>query len=585
MKRPAKWILSAFAIVFALAAALPWLVPARRISDLAQEHVSSLLGVSASFRNSGRITYNPFLGFELADLLITLRADAALPIARAERLRGRLSLASLLTGTVAVDQWILVRPDVNLGEILRAESKVLDRGILQLSVQAARAARSKDPGAAPAFARFAVGNFQIEDGVIRFGSDDNAEMLTSANLTLSWPTSTSPLTINGTAIWRSESIRLSLTLTEPMAVFAGGQSAIKTTAISDAGNASFSGAINTIADLHLIGELAIASPSMRRLGRLFRTELESGTTLGEFSARGKFSGTSKQASLNEAEIIIDGNSARGEVGLLRPEGGMPVVSATMAFSNLSLTPYFEALQQETEIPARDMTLLRLARQFDADVRLSAATVNLGPISGSDLAGSYKSRAGEVTLDIGNLTALGSSISGAIVARPDDGRIHLRAEGAFSGLATGQIASMLPGTTLQIAAAAKGTVTAKGEGISVAELANSMRYSIAAKTGPGTISGMDLAAIAKSTPGSEPAAGGQTAITASNADLVLLRNHVWARSLTITGDKMEARLTGRLNFRTGALALRANVIQPQPPFSFSLGGNIREPLILLEEREQ
>ncbi len=585
MKRPTKWILSAIAIVIALALVLPWLIPARRISDLAQEHVSSLLGVNASFRNSGRITYNPFLGFELADMLITPREGVETPIVRAERLRGRLSLRSLLTGKISVDRWVLVRPEIDLGGTIDGNGTTLQHGVLQQTIEASRKARSDDPSAVPAFAGFAIGNFEIEDGVIRFGTGDETETLTSVNATLDWPTSTSALNMKGTAIWRDESSRLSLTLAEPMAVFAGGQSAIKTTAISDAGNASFSGAINTIADMHLIGELSIASPSLRRLGRLFRTELESGTTLGEFSARGKLSGTPKQANLNEAEIIIDGNSARGEVGLLRPESGMPVISATMAFSTLSLTPYFEALQQETEVPARDLTLLRLARQFDADVRLSASTVNLGPISGSELAGSYKSRAGEVTLDIGNLTVLGSSLSGAIVARPDDGKIQLQAEGAFSGLATGQIASMLPGTTLQIAAAAKGTVTAKGDGALVSELANSLRYNIAAKTGPGTISGLDLAAIAKSTPGSEPAAGGQTAISASSADLVLLRNHVWARSLTLTGDDLEARMTGRLNFRTGALALRATVIQPQPPFSFSIGGNIREPLIFREERDQ
>ncbi|HSO46857.1 MAG TPA: AsmA family protein, partial [Rhizobiaceae bacterium] len=196
MRRIVYAALTVLVVAVAALSALPLFVSSEGVRQQILDSAVSITGREMSFRGTPQITFNPFLGFELNDVVFDDPDAAATdaPFLRMERLQGRLDILPALTGRAEMSNYRFVRPQFNLrvyGD--GTASWAFPQGRVWNVLNAARAAREATPaGQKPdlsGIANLQLGTVEIVDGT--FNYDDRKtgrqETFTNFNGQLSWP--------------------------------------------------------------------------------------------------------------------------------------------------------------------------------------------------------------------------------------------------------------------------------------------------------------------------------------------------------------------------------------------------------------
>lgn len=583
--------------------ALPVLVSTDKVRQRIIAQAEAITGRSISFRDPPRVTFSPFLGIEISNVIFAAAGGAAgePPLLQAERLRGRLEILPALLGQIRVHRYQFVRPRFSFR--IRADgsaSWAFPAGEMWTVLEQARQARAAAaPGAAPDFSSLGsvdIGEIEIVDGSGEFIDERNGsrESVSNLNGAATWRTTGAPASIAARAIWRGEAFALDGRIGQPLVLLAGGSSPLDFTLRSDAISVAFKGEANRLANLQLRGTGRIETPSIRRVMELAGDPLAPGSTLSAFKVSGKLEATQKLLAFSDAEIAMDGNSAKGSLQIARLGKPRPKISGTLAIGALDLSPYTGTVRQDMQDGRNALDRLALAEHMEFDLRISAETATLGGAVFDDVAATFTLRPEGMLIDIGNASAFGGSLTAQAAVKRSAGQATIETKAILASLDARTLIDVLgPDAPYRITGNLTGEASARSYGATQEELLRHLAGSIELEVTNGEIAGIDLAKLrqhaAERQMPADLAPAGQTAFRRLVASLDLYRNLVLVRESVLANSQLDARMSGKAALGPGGIALRIEFAEPAgatrtapatPDNPVFVGGTIGAPLFSL-----
>lgn len=606
--RRGLWALGIAAVVAAVAvAALPYVASNRIVRDRIAWEMSRWTGYRVTISGSPQIEVWPQLNAVLTQVSLSKWSDAGRqPVIYAERVEVGLSAMAALRGEVRFSSTRLIRPTIR---VERTASGLYlppmpDGGSIGRAIETARAmvqagAAEPDPAAMP---EEAIGSVEIRDGRIVTPVDGkDAEILTGVGARANWAEPAAAASLSGSAIWRGESVAVEASTRKPLLLAAGGTAPLSFTIRAAPANLSFEGQAGLAANPFIDGNVKFESPSMRRVMEWTGMRMANATSISAVSISSHVLGDAERVKFDNAQITLDKNPGSGALDLSYGEGGRPTLSGTLAFETLDLGPFvsaFTPLANPSALSAGDIDAT-LAGLLNLDLRLSAAKATAGNIPLTALAATIQVKDGLSVFDVSDAAAFGGNIQTGIRfdRTPGGTQAEMRLlasdiNGAAFGAAVGMTRLMPTG---------KGTVSVilKGPGKGWNPVMENADGSISATFGPGTLSGLDLAAFVKRNAeggffpldevanGSVPIDGAEFKASVSKGVVRIEKAQAnqGASRLWLTGIMPYAgrglALTGGISSQQPAPANGANAETPAPPVNqtqFFVGGSWTAPFI-------
>lgn len=574
---------------------LPFLVSSEKVRQRIAEHAQALTGRTISFRDAPRVTFSPFLGIEIANVIVAdpnASADDP-PLLQMERLRGRLDILPALVGRISISNYQFVRPVFNLrvrenGSVSWAFAK----GEVWTVLEQAKAIRATTAsGARPDYSGVEpvkLGSFQIIDGTVvhEVVASGTKETVTNFNGSLVWPATGDSAMVDASGIWRGEAFTVKGKLAQPLHLLSGSSSQASFDVASSAITLAFKGEANTLADLQIRGSAKIEAPSVRRLMELAGNPITPGSTLAGFSVSGKLDGTQKLLNFTEAEVALDGNRGSGSLQIAIAGRERPRISGTLAVSSLDASPYFGALRQDAETGRNAVDRLKLADHLEFDLRLSAATARVDKLTLTDLAATFSLRPEEALLEIGNASFMSGMAIASVSAKRSGQDTVLEGRATLTGIDYANLSkALLPSGGLAISGLGGAEMGFKTNGTDLEQMLRNLTGKVRASATTGAISGIDLMQIRLAQPADVPL-GGQTAFREAGAEIDLVRDLLLLQKVSLVNSKLRGRLAGKLALASGSIAMRLVVDSgangdkggDRSESVFVIGGSVRQPLV-------
>ncbi len=589
-------ILVAIAILAAILAATvlvaPRLVSHGAIRAQIEQRFLALTGREVTFSEEPKFLLTPLPHIVVRNLSVAgTGQQPEKAVLQISQLIGRVSLGALLRGKLEIAEYELIRPKLRVfidggGNLTWPGAESALAGVLRQAKSLREATAPNEKVDFSGLARIPVGQFTIVDGTLEFQSLDSAKVESATNLGASifWDNFAAPLSVSGNVIFRNEKLDFSLRSENPLAFAAGAASTGELKLNCGAFAFSFAGAANMISGLHASGKASLSSASLRRLLSFLQFPVEPGATFGEFAASGNLSATPAKYELQDANVGLDGNKARGVVLLSVGANQRPQINGTLAFSVLDLTPYWNAARQETLNPSGDLGAFDMLDLMESDLRISVPSGKLGALSIADLAASIVLRNSELSFDVGNATLFGGTLMGKFSIVRKGGLVTMQTKASLDGYALAEAMKLVPSGAFRLTGTTRSSLQALSSGKTISELMERFAGEISLKTGPGALSGIDLAAIAAASAKAKPSdaitLGGATDYANLTASLFFDRSHLWLSELRLNGPKASALVSGRTDFSSGGLALQVSsrgTATPGASANMFIGGVLGEPL--------
>ncbi len=489
-------------VLLALVALIPWVASTQIVRNRIAQEMGAWSGYRVQLGSAPHIDVWPSFRAVLNDVTFTAwnQPDAP-PVLYTERIEVDLSAIAALRGDIVYSRVSLVRPVLR---VTRQDSGSVPLpaapggGRMVRAIEAARSAIEANGTKSDieVMSTDGFGAIHFADGrvVLSEGTNDY-DLLTSVTGQLDWPALSQAATLAGTGIWRGENVKLTVTADRPLALLAGGDSKLSATMSSNPLNASFAGTATLSKTGFFDGQTELTSPSLRRLLEWTETEIAAGTAVGPISLTGRLIGDRQRLKVEKAKISIDGNPGSG---LLEFAPGTPVpsISGTLAFDALDLRTFLRAF---TTLPGGEngwsgTVDTSFTREINLDLRLSAANAVAGPFALTEVAATVQVKDGLAAFDISDATTFGGTLQvGLRIDRRDDGD-----DGEIRLLATdvdmGQFSKAAGFTGLVPQTRGVASVILKGPVATWDTLFARANGSISLMLGPGSISGIDLAAF-------------------------------------------------------------------------------------------
>jgi len=402
-QQPWKWLLLGLIAVLIFAVGLiPWLIgDTSRFEKLVTAELSAWTGGKVKFVGPVRVSFLPDVSVRGQ---IEAENCARLPGVQtlsAKEAKVSLDLVDLLRGRVTIDALRLLKPRIALRDrstgaaaTADAPQKLLANLLSGTPVRVlhllkgritlggpylgpvrnlyAHVDAAKDTGAISGF-----GGFTYKDVTVRYSLESGAP-------TISGNAESFPLTLT----FKSELIRARLT-----------------------GTASYAG------DFKLDGDMQTDVDDARKFLRWVGLRLPEGDSLKRFTAAGAFHLAGPTLTFDDGTFTIDGNRADGLLALTATP--RPRVEGTLAFERLVLDHYLgndkpsdgeqTPPTQGSHSPFNDMLLAAI----DADLRISAAAIDAGPLKFGRGGFTISARNGAVASEVGELELCGGSADGSL----------------------------------------------------------------------------------------------------------------------------------------------------------------------------
>ena len=335
-------------------------------------------------------------------------------------------------------------------------------------------------------------------------------------------------------------------------------------------DATFEGTIDVAGDLKVSGHAELMTASLRKIVRWFGMPVPLAEGLNAVSLKGQLNWARGTVAVEKAKVVVDGSEATGTLAFAYG-GERPAIDGTLAFNTLELAPYFEALRSQSYVfdrhtwswAAFDFSFPILS-YFDADLRLSAASLGFKGNAVGRGAASIAARSGKLIANIVELELPTGTASGRLTADvkefPPRYGLHAKIENFEPGPASAMLTGlpMLSGRSLL-------KVELKTAGQTPAEVLRALSGKVAITLAESGKLGLDVRAIrsgAEGTPSASQLVKSATSVDALEAranvvDGLLVAEHVQARA-----GGLNISASGSANLLDHTLDLRVSV-QPAP----------------------
>jgi AsmA protein len=597
-------------VLAGVAFALPSIMSSQTVRQEVAEQISQLTGRAVTLRGDQALKVFPNLSVELSDVVIAgdlPGTENALIIT--ETLRGGVRALPLLLGRIELSTFELTRPTIRLLRTADGQSNWRLQGSDLVS------ALGPDQSTASGVQ---LGRFRITDGTLHFNDEQNGitETVTSADMELTWPTSSTRAAISGSAIWRGEAVELSVSLAQPAALAQPGSTSGVVLSIAGAPmRLQFDGTVSpgslstnegvTPVPWQASGSVAVSTPSLRRAASWLTSEVEAGATFGAFRLDADMNMLDTTIDLTDLQLSLDGNEAEG-VLTLDLDGyqngdtntGRPALQGTLDFARFDLSAYIDTIRPTTTAEAPGdwrffMVPDVLASPFDLDVRFASRRVLASPLEFGETAGSVLLSADRFVLGIGEAQGYDGLVRGSLTLARDE-------QVQDTGLPLG-VALDLSTDELDLGAflgsfvetpALSGSLTLqtlfRGRGETIAQVLESLEGDANAQLIDGTLIGLDLNEIGESFVDTNFdlatfEMGGETELEQFSTQAFARDGYLQLRDLSVATQRLSLTMSGQselmsrsLSFE-GATAINAGGDTLVVPFD--VRGTWSSPIIL------
>lgn len=411
-------------------ALVPALLPGEAVRRDVAAELTRRMGLPVTIAGPVSISVVPQLSIRLDDVRMA-EAGAAEPQATAEAVVASFRLLPLITGTVSISEYVLVRPRITVRVAADGASN-WDGAFRRLRDAAREPVR-------------AAADLRIVDGEAHITDEKTASRvaLSTIDIALSWAGSNRQANISGTLRANDEPVEINAVIARPLALFTAEPTGVKMRVTSAPLRSAFEGTVTNGSALTAAGSMTLETNSLRQVLRWLGQNPGIGPSFGTFALKGDLQLQPNSLAFTKVNTELDGNIADGAL-TISFEGARPQVQGTLDAGRVVATTYFRDLRFTADDNQgwnrRPIDLSAIAA-IDLDLRLSASELIVGQASLGRSAASVVARGGRLTVTLGEAQAYGGTLSGALVVAPRgedmDVRASLNVQRAQLGLGLGE----------------------------------------------------------------------------------------------------------------------------------------------------
>ncbi|HWJ75817.1 MAG TPA: AsmA family protein [Kaistia sp.] len=564
---PLAVVLAMLGLAFVLLA--PKLVSIEVVRRSMSREIAGWSGRSMTFEGTPQVAFTPYLTVTFPKVRISSARDET-TLVEMDQLRAQVPILPLFfRGRIEPSSFSFLRPRFHLA--------VDAAGVPNWDVPSALDASSP-------LRQLIVtgGSIDYRDGAGRALTVENIDAV------LDLPDPQKLASVQGRASWQGKMVSFYASLNSIRALFDGKAADVRFAIESEPLRASFDGSLRRLDGLAANGQLSLSTPSLTGLAELFAIPTGRLPRFGDASISSTADFVRGTLTLGDAALTVDGNQGVGALSLALG-AARPSIQATLAFDLLDITNYARAVRSvlgaSRIAPDEPLGWPRLDG-FNADLRLSADQLRLGGETAGRMAASLAVRDGRLDVAIGDLQLYGgrltASLSAETLATAPSASLQARIDQLPLKAALSDLAgiSAIDGT-------AGGTLSLQGRGASWNELVASLVGRGSVSIASGTIGGISLDVLSRSTaaPQSlEPRLfNGKTSFSNAKGDITVAGGVVSAPNIAITGTDYtidmaaEARI-GAPEIRAHGEATIAGQRAPALALPFDIGGTWLHPVV-------
>ncbi|BDA83549.1 membrane assembly protein AsmA [Aureimonas sp. SA4125] len=479
-----------------------------------ERQLSDLAGLPVSVEGSSSLSLLPKTQIRLSRVRVGEEMAGARPMATVDAIIADLGLWDALFGRAEIERLTVIRPRLLAGALTdpaqaaiapAAPAKTGRSGAPEMPAQEAPSGlgSSRDSRDFRQISHYLAAfltrlgdltRVDISNGAVRAAPGDNARGITDANITVSWPSPGAAAVLTGSYVWNGEPADINLKLSSPLEFLEGGPSAIDLTLTSPPLDIRFSGTGSTRGNSDFAGAVKISTPSLARSVRWLGDPNATMPDLGTMAIEAALESTGMKLNLRDATVSIVGYSGTGAMEMAMGADSVPAVSGTLAFDQLDLTAFAQAL---APLPRNPLEFERriatgFIHRLDLDLRISAAEGAIATVPITDLAATVKFKDGVAMFDVGDASMLGGQGQGRF-AVDSRARIPLaKGSASVSGIDTAQLLAAIGVSAVGVSGLSDLHAEVGMPVTSWADIARRLQLTLAVTARDGSLSGFDPA---------------------------------------------------------------------------------------------
>ena len=589
MKRLVKGTLFVLLLIAACLAAIPFLVSSQTVRNGITAKIEEVTGSKVTFQGDPSLSFSPFLGFEISDLELASpeNSDDQTALLKVEKVKAQINLLPALSGNVEITEYQFLRPRFFLKTDENGKSNwKFSKGKFRNAIEAAFENRTNQT--TKGLPDLTVGNLLITDGILLYQDtlSNTEETITGMNGMLSWPQADKELDLSGNGIWRGEGITTNLNITNPIEIFSGGESNVTLDLNSQPISFTFDGMANMFSNLFVKGELEANSPSIKRLAEVLKIDLGDFTSSDPWSAQGKLEATSNNTNLSEASFSIGEDSATGVIRLSSNELQKSKLDGTLAFEQIDLVNYFNALGAKPD----KIINPTLVKDLNIDLRVSSESINIGTITLDRVAAAIIVDEQGWTFDIGDANAFDGKLIAKLGERIDEDKRQAFLELSATDMDAQSISNLFASKVFGISGRTSFAANVRTNKLSEGMLNSGINGTFSGEFKEGQIKGIDLTDLITKTANElakEPFALRENASTSyqqMNAKLFLNNGIATLSQTNLETQTAKIQAIGDINLYQQTLDIQLQEIaEDKPkPYRYLFKGSVFKPVVTFQD---
>jgi AsmA protein len=483
VKRIALLLAALIAVGTSVIAAATSIIPAGTLRDAVELQIRAATGLDPLVLGPVSVSMFPAPAVVFSDVALHEPAAGETALA-AESLTVNLRLMPLLAGRVDIADVSMVKPRIAV--TVYPDGRTNWSPLIDILARALKPDAARDE-------QLSFSEIGIRDGIVALHIADHGvdETLEGVDLSLAWPAIARSFAATGHFTWHHETVDASLFIANFSGALAGDDSGLKFRASAGPLKAAFDGVMSYRPTLKIDGTLAADAASLREALLWSGGHALPAGGLGRFALKAHSTVTGRAISFSDLNVELDGNVAEGVLSYATT--GRQSFQGTLAVDNLDLSPYistFWLIADSTRDWDRRALVLEWFNGWEADLRLSAARVQLGNAELGRTAIAANMRAGRLIVTVGEADAFDGVVTGNFAVARSEAGVDFNSQMQFSGVNMGQCLGQILGIS-QIDGSGNLGFSIASHGHSVRELAGNLNGRLQVAATEGGLNGLNV----------------------------------------------------------------------------------------------
>ena len=318
MSRFLSFLVVLVLLIVGILFAAPSFIPVESYKPQITALVKEQTGRDLTINGDISLSFLPRLAVSVNDVTFQNASWAASRhMVKMEQLEIVLKIFPLIRGEVALDRFIMRRPEIDLAVNRQGVGNwVFDVPAQSAPAPAAETAPAgEDGGFTPQVTDIQLGEISLIDGSVKYSNLATGEAYDASeiNLDVSLPSLDAPLGLDGSVVWNGDTVELSLDVAEPRAFSVGDASDLSLNINAPKVTAGFAGNGRMSPVLTINGPTSLSIPSVRDLAAWAGQPMAEGDGFGALDLNGTVAVVGDTYSFTGATLAFDGMNGTGDL--------------------------------------------------------------------------------------------------------------------------------------------------------------------------------------------------------------------------------------------------------------------------------